>query len=93
MNQNRVAHIIRWAILESKHGHATLNEKCDPCSLVPKVPYLYEVNGQLVAGNGSLIPICSLTNCFLLTSLTVLNCTQFASLRIFVSKKVGNLKN
>ena len=27
---------------------------------MPKVPYPYEVNGKLVTGNGSLIPICSL---------------------------------
>ena len=33
---------------------------------MPKVPYLYEVNGKLVTENGSLIPICSL-----LPSLTV----------------------
>ena len=36
-----------------------------------KVPYLYEVNGKLVTENGSLIPICSLSNRFLLPSLTV----------------------
>ena len=35
------------------------------------VPYPYEVNGKLVTGNGSLIPICSLLNCSLLPSLTV----------------------
>ena len=29
-------------------------------SLMPKVPYPYEVNGKLVTGNGSLIPISSL---------------------------------
>ena len=33
---------------------------------MPKVPYPYEVNGKVVTGNGSLIPICSL-----LPSLTV----------------------
>ena len=33
---------------------------------MPKVPYPYEVNGKLVTGNDSLIPICSL-----LPSLTV----------------------
>ena len=38
---------------------------------MPKVPYPYEVNGKLVTGNGSLIPICSLSNRFLLPSLTV----------------------
>ena len=26
---------------------------------MPTVPYLYEVNGKLVTGNGALIPICS----------------------------------
>ena len=31
----------------------------------------YEVNGKLVTGNGSLIPICSLSNRALLPSLTV----------------------
>ena len=36
-----------------------------------KVPYPYVVNGKLVAGNGSLIPICSLSNRSLLPSLTV----------------------
>ena len=34
-----------------------------------KVPYPYEVNGKLVAGNGSLIPICSLSNHSLLPRL------------------------
>ena len=38
---------------------------------MPKVPYPYEVNGKLVTGNGSLIPICSLSNSSLLPSLTV----------------------
>ena len=38
----------------------------------PKVPYPYEVNGKLLNGNGSLIPICSLLNRSLLPSLTVL---------------------
>ena len=40
---------------------------------MPKVPYPYEVNGKLVTGNGSLIPICSLQNCSLLSSLTIVN--------------------
>ena len=40
---------------------------------MPKVPYPYEVNGKFVRGNGSLIPICSLSNCSLLPSLTVLS--------------------
>ena len=39
---------------------------------MPKVPYPYEVNGKLVTGKGSLIPICSLSNHSLLPSLTVL---------------------
>ena len=40
---------------------------------MPKVPYPYEVNGklQLVSGNGSLTPICSLSNSSLMPSLTV----------------------
>ena len=38
---------------------------------MPKVPYPYEVNGKLVTGYGSLIPICSLSNRSLLPSLTV----------------------
>ena len=38
---------------------------------MPKVPYPYEVNGKLVTGNGSLIPICSLSNRSLLPSLNV----------------------
>ena len=29
---------------------------------MPNVPYPYEVNWQLVTGNGSLTPICSLSN-------------------------------
>ena len=41
---------------------------------MPKVPYPYEVNGKLVTGNGSLIPICSLSNRSLLPSLTVHTC-------------------
>ena len=38
---------------------------------MPKVPYPYEVNGKLVMGNGSLIPIYSLSNRSLLPSVTV----------------------
>ena len=29
---------------------------------MPNVPYPYEVNSKLVTGNGSLTPICSLSN-------------------------------
>ena len=39
---------------------------------MPKVSYPYEVNEKLVTGNGSLIPICSLSNHSFLPSLTVL---------------------
>ena len=35
-----------------------LNAKC---SLMPSVPYSYEVNGKLITGNGSSITICSLS--------------------------------
>ena len=38
---------------------------------MPKVPYTCEVNGKLVTGNGSLIPIYALSNCSLLPCLTV----------------------
>ena len=38
---------------------------------MPKASYPYEVNGKLVTENGSLIPICSLSNRSLLPSLTV----------------------
>ena len=38
---------------------------------MPKVPYPYEVNGNLVTGNDSLIPICSLSNSSLMPRLTV----------------------
>ena len=44
---------------------------------MPNVPYPYEVNGKLVTGNGSLIPICSLSNRSLLPSLTVLPINWF----------------
>ena len=40
---------------------------------MPKVPYPYEVKGKLVTGNGSLLPICSLSNRSLLPSLTICN--------------------
>ena len=38
---------------------------------MPNVPSSYEVNWQLVTGNGSLKPICSLSNSSLLLSLAV----------------------
>jgi hypothetical protein len=38
---------------------------------MPNVPYPYEVNWQLVTGNGSLTPICSLSNSSISPSLTV----------------------
>ena len=40
-------------------------------ALMPKVRYPSEINGKLVRGNVSLIPICSLSNRSLLPSLTV----------------------
>ena len=48
---------------------------------MPKVPYPYKVNGKLVTGNGSLIPICSLLNSSLMPSLTVLllKCVESAT--------------
>ena len=36
-----------------------------------KSSFPYKVSGKLVTGNGSLIPICSLADCSLLPSLTV----------------------
>jgi hypothetical protein len=53
-----------------KLGNEELFGRPSNCSLMPKVPYPYEVNGKLVMGNGSLIPICSLLNSSLLASLT-----------------------
>ena len=47
---------------------------------MPKLPYPYEVNGKLVMGNGSLIPICFLSNHSLLPSLTV----QYNSKHVFM---------
>ena len=44
---------------------------------MPKAPCLYEVNGKLVTGKGSLILICSLSNHSLLPSLTVLFLNDF----------------
>ena len=52
---------------------------------MPKVPYSYEVNGKLVTGNGSLIPICSL-----LPSLTVI---KFNELFIVASSTTIYLGN
>ena len=49
-----------------KLGHKELLGRPKIVPLMPKVPYPYEVNGKLVTGNGSLIPICTL-----LPSLTV----------------------
>ena len=60
---------------------------------MPKVPYPYEVNGKLVTGNGSLIQICSLSNCSLLPSLTVQakhesGITTFIFMRISLFPKI-----
>ena len=43
---------------------------------MPNVPYPYEVNDKMLKGNGSLIPICSLSNRSLLQSLTVSHIIQ-----------------
>ena len=45
---------------------------------MPKVPYPYEVNGKLVTGNGSIIPICSLLPSLarIIAEFCVDNCTN-----------------
>ena len=45
---------------------------------MPNVPYPYEVNWQSVTGNGSLTPICSLSNRSLSPSFTVYVFNMFA---------------
>ena len=50
---------------------------------MPKVPYPYEGNGKLVTGNGSLIPICSLSNSSLMPSLTVFPIIHKNNLHLF----------
>ena len=62
-----------------------------PWHLAPKVPYHYEVNGKLVTGNGSLIPICSLSNRSLLPSLTVQGRIGKSSLFESVDRNVLNV--
>jgi hypothetical protein len=59
---------------------------------MPKVPYPYEVNGKSVTGNGSLIPICSLSNRSLLPSLTVPINSMFIliSFADFFQEFIGN---
>ena len=52
---------------------------------MPKVPYPYDVNDKLVTGDGSLIPISSLSNRFLLPSLTVQYRESYSSI-IYVSR-------
>ena len=44
---------------------------------MPNLPYPYEVNGNLFTGNGSLIPICSLSNRSLLPTLTLPTYSKF----------------
>ena len=55
---------------------------------MPNVPYPYEVNWQLVTGNGSLSPICSLSKRSLSTSLTVSSnkSKQFNEKKLFQNK-------
>jgi hypothetical protein len=60
---------------------------------MPKIPYPYEVNGKLVAGNGSFIPICSLSNRSLLPSLAVLRKSTRACGRGQISSNTNNLSN
>ena len=63
---------------------------------MPNVPYSYEVNGKLVTGNGSLIPISSLSNRSLLPSLTVPTSDNFFCGRVSIlifSKKCHYLQN
>ena len=52
---------------------------------MPKFPYPHEVNGKLVTGNGSLIPICSLSNSSLMPSLTVTSKQSGRLFQIFVA--------
>ena len=66
-----------------------LNAKC---SLMPNFPYSYEVNGKLVTGNGSLIPISSSSKRSLLTSLTVLyNAINISSGKVIILCKNKNM--
>ena len=60
---------------------------------MPKVPYPYEVNGKLVAGKGSLIPICSLSNRSLLPSLTVFPLSKNFRLYYFAQVAKGQIQN
>ena len=55
---------------------------------MPNVPYPYEVNGKLVTENGSLIPICSLSNSSLLPSLTVSSQNNVRKYRTKVHEQV-----
>ena len=61
---------------------------------MPKVPYPYEVNGKLVRGNGSLIPICSLSNRSLLPSLTLskVNPLFITKIRFLLNRETWNEK-
>ena len=60
---------------------------------MPKVPYPYVVNSKLVTGNGSLIPICSLSNRSLLPSLTVVlkNCSNEIRIRQELPVLINNV--
>jgi hypothetical protein len=50
------------------------------------VSYPYEVNGKLVTGNGSLIPISSLSNRSLLPNLTVLRLGPYQRYVVWIFK-------
>jgi hypothetical protein len=65
---------------------------------MPKVPYPYEVNGKLVTGNGSLIPICSLSKQFLnakfdCTIIGVMKMTKQAEVTIIIRKRLKFLSS
>ena len=54
---------------------------------MPNVPHSYEVNGKLVTGNGSLMPISSSTKRSLLPSLPVLLFSSFCVECLNISMK------
>ena len=57
---------------------------------MPKVPYPYEVNGKLLTGNGSLIPICSLL--LSLTEFDFMSMLMFLTFYLFQAMEAINHK-
>ena len=61
---------------------------------MPKVPYSYEVNGKLVTGNGSLVPICSFNiKLFLIAKFDCINLKKiptYSSKRLYSTVKLDN---